>query len=110
MTPLSTVESIETQVLDALTQAQDLAIQAVSSVTSVVEPVVPDLPVPFADQLPTAAELVDSAYGFAEAILKNQHQFASKLVDAVAPLLGSRAAKPKTPAKPKAVASEAKTA
>ena len=44
-----------------------------------VDPVLPDVPRPFATE---AAELVDSAFTFAEKLLHNGHEFVGRLIEA----------------------------
>ena len=82
-------KNLQQQVLDALNVAQEAAVDGVRTIAEAVDPVVPDLPRPVADQ---ATELVDSAFSFAEQLLKNQHEFVGKLLNAASPLYGSKPA------------------
>ena len=72
-------KTVEQQVLDALTIAQEAVVDGVRSVAEAVDPVLPDVPRPFAAE---AADLVDGAFSFAEKLLHNSHEFVGKLIDA----------------------------
>jgi len=86
----------EDQVLDLLRQAEEAIVSAVASVARAVAPLVPELPaVP--GRLPTATEVVDASFGFAERLLANQKRFATKLVDAAGPVLSEGATPPPAP-------------
>jgi hypothetical protein len=50
-------------------------------------PGLPNVGVPFADQLPSPKEAVDSVYGLAEELLANQRKFAEAVLDIAAPLM-----------------------
>ena len=52
------------------------------NVANAVEPVLTNVPRPYASQ---ANELVDGAFSFAEQLLKNQHDFVTKLLSATSP-------------------------
>ena len=82
-------KTLQQLVLDALNVAQEAAVDGVRTIAEAVDPVVPDLPRPVADQ---ATELVDSAFSFAEQLLKNQHEFVGKLLNAASPLYESKPA------------------
>ncbi len=88
MTPLmDTITSYEDQILETITSAQKPAVEYVKKAVDFVEGYLPeDRPsLPFADQLPTAAEIVDSQFAFAKRLLDAQHKFAKAIVNAVAP-------------------------
>jgi hypothetical protein len=72
-------KTVEEQVLGALAIAQEAVVDGVHRVAEAVEPVIPDVPRPFASE---AAELVDEAFTFAEKLLHNSHQFVGRLLDA----------------------------
>ena len=72
-------KTVEQQVLDALTIAQEAVVDGIRSVAEAVDPVLPDVPRPFAAE---AADLVDGAFSFAEKLLHNSHEFVGKLIDA----------------------------
>ena len=93
-------KTVEQQVLDALTIAQEAVVDGVRSVAEAVDPVLPDVPRPFAAE---AADLVDGAFTFAEKLLHNSHEFVGKLIDATDTSKQSAAPKA-TPAPAKASA------
>jgi hypothetical protein len=93
-------KTVEDQVLGYLAIAQEVVVDGVHRVSEAVEPVLPDVPRPFATE---AAELLDGAFTFAEKLLQNGHQFATRLLEA------SDTAAATTPA-PKPAASTAKAA
>src|SRR5438477_197368 len=72
-------KTVEQQVLDALTIAQEAVVDGIRSVAEAVDPVLPDVPRPFAAE---AADLVDGAFNFAEKLLKSSHEFVGNLIDA----------------------------
>src|SRR5438270_1396619 len=72
-------KNVEDQLLGALTIAQEAVVDGVHRVAEAVDPVLPDVPRPFAAE---AADLVDGAFSFAEKLLHNSHEFVGKLIDA----------------------------
>jgi hypothetical protein len=81
------LDSIEDQVLEAVRQSQDVVVKAVKSWADAGKNLVPDLPaLPFADQLPSATELVDKTFDFADKLIAAQREFASAVIDAAKPL------------------------
>jgi hypothetical protein len=50
----------------------------------------PNVPVPFAGQLPTPEEAIDSAYGLAEQLLATHRKFAEDVLELTAPLMSGR--------------------
>jgi hypothetical protein len=72
-------KNVEEQVLGALSMAQEAVVDGIKSLAEAVEPVIPDVPRPFATE---AAELVDGAFTFAEKLLHNSHEFVGRLFDA----------------------------
>jgi hypothetical protein len=90
-------KTVEDQVLGYLAIAQEVVVDGVHRVSEAVEPVIPDVPRPFASE---AAGLLDEAFTFAEKLLQSSHQFATRLLEA-----GDASAKPA--AKPAASTSAA---
>ena len=88
MTITDTTTAVQDQVLDILQKLENPTVDAVKAVVERIEETLPeDRPaLPFADQLPDPVELVDAAYGFAQKLLENQHDFAKQLVEAIATL------------------------
>ena len=84
-------KTVEEQVLGALAIAQEAVVDGVHRVAEAVEPVIPDVPRPFASE---AAELVDEAFTFAEKLLHNSHQFVGRLLDAADTTSAPAPAKP----------------
>jgi len=72
-------KTVEEQVLVALAIAQEAVVDGVHRVAEAVDPVLPDVPRPFANE---AAELLDGAFTFAEKLLQNGHQFVGRLIEA----------------------------
>ena|SRR5205085_6093905 len=72
-------KTVEEQVLGALAIAQEAVVDGVHRVAEAVDPVLPDVPRPFAAE---AAELLDDAFTFAEKLLHNGHEFVGRLIEA----------------------------
>ena len=98
-------KTVEEQVLGALAIAQEAVVDGVHRVAEAVEPVIPDVPRPFASE---AAELVDEAFSFAEKLLHNSHQFVGRLFDAADTT--NATASPAPASKPAAATSSSSTA
>ena len=74
------VASVTEQVLDAVAQVQDLTLDAVRAAVETVGPLVSGLPqAPFADQLPTAEQVIDAGFALAGQLLNRQRTFAQDL-------------------------------
>lgn len=84
-------KTVEEQVLGALAIAQEAVVDGVHRVAEAVDPVLPDVPRPFAAE---AAELLDGAFTFAEKLLQNGHQFVGRLIEASETTTTAPAAKP----------------
>jgi hypothetical protein len=99
-TVLDTITDVEDRVADYVATVQDPVVEAVRKVADYVAGVLPDTrpTLPFADQLPTATELVESQFAFARRMLELQHGFTKAVVAAAAPAFGP-VAKPKAAAK-----------
>ena len=72
-------KTVEEQVLGVLAIAQEAVVDGVHRVAEAVDPVLPDVPRPFAAE---AAELLDDAFTFAEKLLHNGHEFVGRLIEA----------------------------
>ena len=72
-------KTAEEQVLGYLAIAQEVVVDGVHRVSEAVQPVLPDVPRPFAAE---AAGLLDEAFTFAEKLLQSGHQFATRLIEA----------------------------
>lgn len=86
-------QKVQDQALDAVRKTQDAVIEAVTAWTEAANKLTAQLPdfakgaeVPsFAKQFPTAAEVIDSNFDFAEQLLANQRDFAQRIVAATQP-------------------------
>ena len=84
------ITALEDQVLETVRQTQDAVVKAVQTWADASKSLIPDLPpVPFADQLPNTADMVESAFNFADRLLTSQRQFAAAILDAAKPVLGA---------------------
>jgi hypothetical protein len=94
-------KSVEEQVLGALSMAQEAVVDGIKTFAEAVEPVIPDVPRPFAAE---AAELVDGAFTFAEKLLHSSHEFVGRLFEAADTTSDTKASEPapSTSAKPAA--------
>jgi hypothetical protein len=72
-------KNVEEQVLGVLTIAQETVVDGVQKFAEAVDPIIPDVPRPFATE---AAQLVDGAFTFAEKLLHSSHTFVGRLFDA----------------------------
>jgi hypothetical protein len=108
--PVSEItDSVQTQVLDLISKAQDATVDGVRTVVETVEGYVPELPsLPFSDRLPEPSSVVDDVFDFAAKLLDSQRRFAQELFAAAAPVL-PKAEKPQA-VKPKPVATTRKSA
>jgi hypothetical protein len=88
-------KTVEEQVLVAIAIAEEAVLDGVHRVAEAVEPVLSDVPRPFAVE---AAELLDGAFTFAEKLLQNGHQFVGRLIEAA----DNGASEPAPAAKPAA--------
>jgi hypothetical protein len=84
------ITALEDQVLEAVRQSQEAVVKAVQTWAEAGKSLVPELPpLPFADQLPNAADMVENAFNFADRLLATQRQFAAAVLDAARPVLGA---------------------
>jgi hypothetical protein len=78
---------LQDQVLDAIKQSQDAALQAVSAWSESVAklaPKLPDIPkLPIADVVPKPRELSDQFFEFAQELLASQQRFVEQLIAAL---------------------------
>jgi hypothetical protein len=86
-------KTVEEQVLGYLTIAQEVVVDGAKRVAEAVDPMLADVPRPFAAE---AAELVDDAFSFAEKLLQSGHQLVNRLID----VSDSTTDKPAAAAKP----------
>lgn len=82
---LDRVTDVQKSILDGLESVQGQVVSANERIAKVVTPRVPDFELPFADQLPKPAELVDNYFSFVNKTMKANRKFASKVVDVWTP-------------------------
>ena len=91
MTVAEITESVQSQVLEALKQYQDLLVEAVRGAAETVEEIVPVRPeLPFANQLPRPTELAGTVFDFAEKLLANQREFVTNVLDVAEPYVSGK--------------------
>jgi hypothetical protein len=76
---------IQNQVLSIVHTVQEGVVGTLEWVTEQAETRLPDAAVRFAASLPHATEVVDRGFDTVEQWLRSQHDFASKIADAVTP-------------------------
>ena len=94
-TATEVAKNAQEQTLKSVKQGQQAVVEAVRTWAIAVEKTLPETPaLPFADKLPTPAEIVKTSFDFAEQLLKTQREFVESLLAAAAPVI-----EPKSPAK-----------
>src|SRR5438034_11421024 len=82
------ITEAEDRVLTVVKQAQDVALATISTVTDRVGSFIPELPaIPFADKLPTPAEVIETTYALTERLLEAQKAYALDLLAALSPII-----------------------
>jgi len=82
--------SLVDNVLDAVRQSQEFALNNLNNLTDTARKVNAELPTknvtnPFAEYFPPAAEIVDTYFDFAERLLANQREFALNVTKGLNP-------------------------
>jgi hypothetical protein len=81
-------QSVQEQTLTSIKQSQQAVVEAVHAWAQAVEKAVPETPsIPFASELPTPQQIVQTSFDFAEQLLKVQREFAESLLAAAAPVI-----------------------
>jgi hypothetical protein len=83
-------ERVQEEILKTVRNSQSAVIEAIQAWARTVQsimPALPDVNVPFAEQLPKPQELVASVYDFAEQLLASQRKFAEDVLKTTAPML-----------------------
>lgn len=89
-------QAAQEQTLNAVRQGQEAIVEAVRTWAKAVESTIPEAPaVPYAEEIPSAKEIVETSFGFAEQLLKAQREFAEKVLAAAGPVLEK--SEPKAP-------------
>jgi hypothetical protein len=85
-------EKLQGQVIDLVKNSQEAVVDAVRSLSSTIEGVLPEpAKSSLANNIPVATEAVDSAFGFAGKWLELQHGFVTSVLSAVSPSTASTA-------------------
>ncbi|HEY5990680.1 MAG TPA: hypothetical protein VIV12_30445 [Streptosporangiaceae bacterium] len=99
-------EEVQAQILATVRKSQDAVVAAVQNWTEAVQRLVPQTPAyPLAETLPKPAELVDSAFDFAEQLLAAQREFAHSILGITAATVDQAKEQAKEQAKPAAAKS-----
>jgi|SRR5271156_812153 hypothetical protein len=86
MNALELTEKVQDGVLKVVETSQSWTLGAMRSTSSAFDTFRPDTSrIPFADQLPTPTETVESTFSFADRLLSAQHAFLSSVVEITAP-------------------------
>ncbi len=81
-------QTAQEQTLAAVKQGQQIIVESVRTWAQAVEKAVPETPaIPFAAELPSPSDVVQSSFAFAEQLLKTQREFAEQIIAAAAPVL-----------------------
>jgi hypothetical protein len=94
------MEERQVEFLSTLRKGQDIALDALKTLTEAIQfvsPVVPTVHVPLARRLPPAHQMVASANDFAERLLANQRRFADDVITVMSPLLAGKASESAKP-------------
>jgi hypothetical protein len=82
-------QDLQNEVLNTVRKSQETVIDAIKTWVETVQSITPKIPavdMPFADKLPKPAEVVASAYDFAEQLLASQRKFAEEVLKATSAL------------------------
>lgn len=89
MANTAVAEKAADRVISGMKQAQDMTVNAISTVTGLVGGFLPDMPaLPFAGKLPQPESVVKTGFSIAEDVLKTNKQYALNLVQAFQPITG----------------------
>jgi hypothetical protein len=81
-------QTAQEQTLRTILQTQQAVVEAVRTWANALEKAVPPTPtLPFAEQLPSPQEVVQTSFDFAEQLLKAQREFAENVLAAAAPVV-----------------------
>ena len=86
-TTKNATDDLQGQVLDTIRKGQEAVVDGLRSWTEAAEQFVPRTAAwPGAENYPSPAELIDTAYDFAAELLKAQREFLHKAIEATSPL------------------------
>lgn len=98
-TYLELSKAAQDQILEAAKRNQQIALQAAQAWAQAVAPYASQAPAaPAIEGIPTAEELVQSSFGFAQKLLEAQQELALGIVEAWAPVSAPTASKEKAKA------------
>ena len=80
-------KAMRDEILNTVRKSQAAVVEAIQNWASAVQSITPGVNVPCAAKMPEPADLVASAYDFAEQLLASQRKFAEDVLQATAPLL-----------------------
>ncbi len=86
---MTATQELQEEILKTVRKGQEAVVDAIQTwadAVQAIKPPLPDLNIPFTDKLPQPAELVASAYDFAEQLLAAQRKFAEDALAAIAPV------------------------
>jgi hypothetical protein len=95
MTVTTATQELQGEILKTVRKGQEAVVDAIQTWADAVQsikPSMPDLNIPLTDKLPQPAEVVATAYDFAEQLLAAQRKFAEEALAAIAPLYTSEPA------------------
>lgn len=93
-------QQAQEQTLKLIRDSQEGVVEAVRTWATTVEKAVPEIPVPpVYDEFPTARELVQTSFAFAEQLLHAQKEFVESVLVAAAPVIDGGVAPAKKSAK-----------
>ena len=85
MTVTDIAGDVQSQILNAVQVVQDTVVSTIEWITEQTQTLLPETAARLATRLPQANEYVDRGFATAERWLQSQHDFASKIADAVQP-------------------------
>jgi hypothetical protein len=95
MTVTEIISTWEDQVLAAVHQGQGAVVKAVGIWAEAGGNLIPKpLALPYSDQIPAPAELVERYFGYSAKLLNAQKDFVGAVLDAVEPVLGANGTTP----------------
>ena len=83
-------KAMQDEILNTVRKSQTAVLEAIQCWASAVQSITAGVNIPSAAKLPESADLVASAYDFAEQLLASQRKFAEDVLQATAPLLPSK--------------------
>lgn len=95
-------QQAQEQTLKLIRDSQEGVVEAVRAWATALEKAVPEIPTPpVSEEFPTAREIVQTSFGFAEQLLHAQREFVESVLSAAAPVIeGGSAPAKKSPSKP----------